>query len=136
MNPYYSDLLHRISHNQTIWRVRTEIHLCPKVKYSFHCADFHENHNGSLKMHKDVPHQILNKSDKTCRQYRSNSIYVHMLSIFFFTGTDIHETATLHGNLLCWTLYKSEEKCRTMGKTSFMPSASLAQYHFHRTNKC
>jgi hypothetical protein len=28
-----------------MWKVRIDIHVRPYVKYSVHCADFHENQN-------------------------------------------------------------------------------------------
>jgi hypothetical protein len=32
-----------------MWEVWIELHLCPEVMYGFHCADFQETHEHSIK---------------------------------------------------------------------------------------
>jgi len=58
---------------QDIWILQVEVDLCPEVKCSFLCNDFHGTRNPSLAFSEDV-NQISPKSVKKYKVYRHNII--------------------------------------------------------------
>jgi len=54
-----------------MWKVWAEIHLCPKVKYSFHYGDFNKTLNYPILFFWEggyLLYQILSNVDKKCKK--------------------------------------------------------------------
>lgn len=51
----------------TLWKLRTEIHLLPKVKSDFRGTDFHESGSRRINCYGRLRYQIISKSDEKCR---------------------------------------------------------------------